>query len=63
MTNKESNRPKSPLEALEPIRDALDGLRFGNINVIVQDSIIVQIDRTEKRRLSDSERKHHVIGS
>jgi hypothetical protein len=50
-------------EALAPIRDALRGLRFGNVNVIVQDGVIVQIDRTEKRRLTDSERKPHVIGN
>ena len=33
------------------IRDALKGLRFGAITVIVQDGVVVQIDRTEKRRL------------
>jgi len=26
-------------------------LRFGSVNVIVQDGVVVQIDRTEKRRL------------
>ena len=33
------------------IRDALRGLRFGAVNVIVQDGVVVQIDRTEKRRV------------
>ena len=37
-------------EALE-IQNALRGLRFGSVNVIVQDGIVVQIDRTEKKRL------------
>jgi hypothetical protein len=37
--------------AIEQIRDALRGLRFGNISIVVQDGVIVQIDRTEKRRL------------
>jgi len=33
------------------IADALRGLRFGVVSIIVQDGVIVQIDRTEKRRL------------
>jgi hypothetical protein len=36
---------------LAPIREALRGLRYGSVNIIVQDGIIVQIDRLEKRRL------------
>lgn len=36
---------------LDAIKDALKGLMFGSINVIVQDGVIIQIDRTEKRRL------------
>ena len=32
------------------INDALHGLRFGVVSIIVQDGVIVQIDRTEKRR-------------
>lgn len=39
---------------LQQIRDALRGLRFGSINVVVQDGVVVQIDRTEKRRLRQS---------
>jgi hypothetical protein len=42
---------KSPEADLQAIRDALKGLRFGNVNVIVQDGVIVQIERTEKHRL------------
>jgi len=38
-------------EALEHILDSLRGLRFGSVNIIVQDGVIVQIDRTEKRRV------------
>lgn len=37
-------------ELLE-IQQALRGLRYGAVNIIVQDGVIVQIDRTEKRRL------------
>lgn len=34
------------------ILDALRGLRFGTVVVTVQDGVVVQIDRTEKRRLT-----------
>lgn len=33
------------------IRDALRGLRFGTVSIIVQDGVVVQIDRLEKRRI------------
>ncbi|MFN0018380.1 MAG: YezD family protein [Pirellulaceae bacterium] len=36
------------------IRDALRGLKFGAVNIVVQDGVVVQIDRTEKRRLRKS---------
>ncbi len=36
---------------LTQIRDALKGLRFGTVNIVVQDGVVVQIDRTEKKRL------------
>jgi hypothetical protein len=38
-------------DALNQIRDSLRGLRFGSVSIIVQDGVIIQIDRTEKRRL------------
>jgi len=37
--------------ALERIRDALRGLRFGTVTVIVQDGTVVQVERTEKLRV------------
>ena len=42
--------------SLEKIGGALRGLKFGSVNVIVQDGIVVQIDRTEKVRLSRNAR-------
>jgi len=36
------------------IRESLRGLRFGSVHISVQDGVIVQIDRTEKRRLRGS---------
>ena len=37
--------------ALDRIHDALRGLRFGTVSVIVQDGVVVQVERTEKLRL------------
>ncbi len=45
-------------EALDQIREALRGLRFGSVNIIVQDGVVIQIDRTEKRRLRTNSRNH-----
>jgi hypothetical protein len=39
--------------ALNQIRQALRGLQFGQITIIVQDGVVVQIDRTERRRLKN----------
>jgi hypothetical protein len=36
---------------LEQIRESLAGLKFGSVTIIVQDGVIVQIDRTEKKRM------------
>jgi hypothetical protein len=43
-------------EALEQVRQALIGLRFGTITIIVQDGVVIQLERTEKRRLRKSDR-------
>jgi hypothetical protein len=43
-------------EAIDAIRQALRGLRYGQIVVIVQDGVVVQVDRTERRRLRSSGR-------
>ena len=37
--------------SLHEIARALAGLRFGEVRIVVQDSVVVQVDRTEKRRL------------
>jgi hypothetical protein len=41
---------KDRQDALELIRNALNGLRFGEIVIAVHDGQIVQIARTEKLR-------------
>jgi hypothetical protein len=48
-----TRRNEAPLdsEAVDAIRHALRGLRYGQIIVIVQDGVVVQVDRTERRRL------------
>ena len=47
--------PYSP-GALRRIGDALSGLRFGSVLAIVQDGVVVQIERTEKTRLDKTDR-------
>lgn len=46
---------------MRQIQEALRGLKFGAVSIIVQDGVVIQIDRTEKRRLRrgdlDSRRK------
>lgn len=39
-------------EAWEHIREALRELRYGQVAIVVQDGVIVQIERLERRRLS-----------
>jgi hypothetical protein len=38
-------------QVMQQIRESLRGLRYGVVNIVVQDGVIVQIDRTEKRRI------------
>ena len=38
-------------DGLARIQAALRGLRFGSVTAVVQDGVIVQVDRTEKVRL------------
>jgi hypothetical protein len=42
--------------AFEHIREALVGLQFGEVLVVLQDGVIVQLERTERRRFRKSER-------
>lgn len=38
-------------EELREIAASLRGMRFGSVVIVVQDGVIIQIDKTEKRRL------------
>lgn len=40
--------------ALTKVRAALDGLRYGSVTVVVQDGTVVQVERTEKVRVTAS---------
>jgi hypothetical protein len=40
--------------ALAHVRDALVGLQFGEVLVVIQDGVVVQVERTERKRI----RKH-----
>jgi hypothetical protein len=41
-------------EAIARVRSALDGLRYGEVVVKVQDGVVVQVERTERVRLRES---------
>jgi hypothetical protein len=43
-------------EAMDQIRQSLQGLRFGTVSIIVQDGVVIQLERTERRRLRKSDR-------
>lgn len=55
MTHDPSKPDRIPLDrtrdALERIQTALRGLRYGTVTAVVQDGIVVQVDRTEKIRI------------
>jgi len=46
-----SDKPTREQEEMLQVHEALRGLRFGTVTIIVQDGVIVQIDRLDKRRL------------
>jgi hypothetical protein len=46
-------------EELREIAASLRGMRYGSVSIVVQDGVIIQIDRTEKRRLRTRERDNN----
>jgi hypothetical protein len=49
-----TNGPTRQLPSEDELREiaaSLRGLRFGSVSIVVQDGVIIQIDRTEKKRL------------
>lgn len=45
-------------EAFTKVALALEGLQYGSVQIIVQDGVIVQIDRTEKVRIQAANKKN-----
>jgi hypothetical protein len=43
--------------ALRYVEEALRGLQFGALTIIVQDGVVVQVERTERRRFQRAGRK------
>jgi len=43
-------------DALTRIESALRGLRFGTVTAVVQNGVVVQVERTEKVRLQRTDR-------
>ena len=48
--------PGAQEASLARIGEALKGLRFGTVLAVVQDGVVVQIERTEKTRLDKKTR-------
>jgi hypothetical protein len=42
--------------AIDRIQSALRGLEFGTVTAVVQNGVVVQVERTEKVRLQRSDR-------
>ncbi|MFZ1888578.1 MAG: YezD family protein [Candidatus Binataceae bacterium] len=45
-----------PAQVLERISQAIQGLRFGSVEVVIQDGRIIQIERKEKFRFDRPDR-------
>ena len=43
--------------ALELVEEALRGLQYGVVTIIVQDGVVVQVERTERRRVQSPRRR------
>lgn len=48
---REAKMPYADQEVEQAIRLALQGIRFGSVEIIVHDSRVVQIERKEKLRM------------
>jgi hypothetical protein len=43
--------------ALRYVEDALRELQYGTVTIVVQDGVVVQVERTERRRFQRAARK------
>jgi hypothetical protein len=46
---------RNGFRALDRVREALAGLQYGQVTVIVQDGVIIQVERTDRQRLTRPE--------
>jgi hypothetical protein len=44
-------------KVIQLVRKALQGLRFGEIVLSIQDGVVVQLERTERTRLAKASRR------
>jgi hypothetical protein len=44
-------------QALDHVVHSLRGLRFGHVTITVQDGVVIQVERVERKRLNISSRK------
>ncbi|MDR3639381.1 MAG: YezD family protein [Isosphaeraceae bacterium] len=55
LTRRDDERPRRPPWGndveLHYVREAIQGIRHGEVRVVIQDGIVIQIDRMEKQRL------------
>ncbi|MFY8196454.1 MAG: YezD family protein [Novosphingobium sp.] len=56
-----ATRTISPAE-YEAVSEAIAGIQFGSVNITLHEGRIVQIDVTEKRRLTVQRQGRHVAG-
>ncbi len=50
--NESLAHPSRPRDLqLDQVKLAVEGIRYGEVRVIIQDGVIIQIERVEKRRL------------
>ena len=47
--------------ALAQIRGALHGLRSGSVTIVIQNGVVIQIDRTEERQLQPNARRPETL--
>lgn len=53
MSDKKVQRPAAPPEIpIHAIQEAVESVKYGVVQLIIQDGRIVQIDKTEKIRLA-----------
>ena len=55
--NTESSIPAAPPEWLRVVRDQVEHLRFGVVQIVVHEHQVVQVERTERVRFDKPEKR------